>query len=244
MDPAAQNDRRAGQEVLPVGALDLSEKEWVERLSWARQRGQPAWLWPGVDPAAWQAGLRSVEGALRDHLAGHGQLNLPVPRGGNPLALTLAAFTSGTGALLGRWWEDGTLDTTAEVGKVLALHLDHGRRRWTRLHGTAERAVDVLAEIGLRPVILKGVHTAAAFFPEPACRPCSDVDLAVPVPDWPRAPSALEAAALPPPQTAGAAGAGRVLAARREPHSSDPSTCSMRIRRSGSTFTPVSTVRS
>ena len=198
MDPAAQDERRAARDILPAGALALSEEEWTERLIWARRRGHPGWLWPGVEPVAWQAGLRAVAGALRDHLAGRGQLDMPVPPGGDPLALTLAAFASGTGALLGRWWEDGKLDTTSEVAKVLALHLDHGRRRWSRLRVTAERAVDVLAQIGLRPVILKGIHTAAEFFPEPACRPCSDVDLAVPAPDWPRALSALERASYLP----------------------------------------------
>ena len=198
MDPAAQDERRAARDILPLGALDLSENEWVERLIWARRRGHPGWLWPGVAPAAWQTGLRVIEGALRDHLAGRGELDMPTPPGGDPLALTLAAFTSGTGALLGRWWEDGKLGTTAAVGKVLALHLDHGRRRWSRLHATARHAVDVLAGVGLHPVILKGVHTATEYFVEPACRPCSDVDLAVPVSDWPRAISALEGAAYVP----------------------------------------------
>ncbi|MBX6365089.1 MAG: nucleotidyltransferase family protein, partial [Gemmatimonadetes bacterium] len=62
---------------------------------------------------------------------------------------------------------------------LLRLHLRHARRRAARVGAALERVVGVLAAAGAGPVVLKGGHTAWAYFPEPGTRPLADVDVAV-----------------------------------------------------------------
>lgn len=176
----------------PAGSRDLSDREVEARLEAARRSGRPLWLWPEVQPARWRAALGRIEEVLRADL-----IRAPLPRlgdDGGARAIEIAGFTSGTGPLLGRWVEEGRLHVAPRLAGVFRLHLEHGRRRWKRLHTRASEAIDVLAELGLSPIVLKGVHTAPAFFPEPGTRPSSDVDLAVPPRDFPSALAALERA--------------------------------------------------
>ena len=163
-----------------------SEEEIEHRLRVARRAGHPRYVWGDVPMSSWAAGMRAVEGAVTQALARTSPL-----RGGSPTrlettgevtarALSVAAFTSGTGPLLGHWIEQGVLGTPAGVASVLAGHLAHARARAQRIRGHLEALAPALARSGLRPVLLKGAHTAWRYFPEPGTRPSSDVDLFVP----------------------------------------------------------------
>jgi hypothetical protein len=164
-------------------AEELSAEEVRARFDWARRRGHPAWLWPEVTVEAWRAALLSVEAATRAVLAGSGAAVLR----GEPEAIGIAAYTSGMGPLLGHWVETGEVEAGERAAAWLRLHLSHNRRRMRRLAGVAAEAVERLGAAGVTPRVIKGMHTAHAFFPDPATRPLSDVDLLVP-------PSQIEAA--------------------------------------------------
>jgi hypothetical protein len=174
--------------------IEIGDPEIEERLRRARRAGEPLWLWPRVPRAAWRAALIEIERVLRADLADGA---LPPLRAATPelaRALAVAAFTSGTGPLLGRWIEERRLEATPALGSHLLDHLDHGRRRWERLRVRAAEAVEQLTDAGVPTILLKGIHTGPAFFPEPGCRPSSDVDLAVPEERWAQAVAALERA--------------------------------------------------
>ena len=60
------------------------------------------------------------------------------------------------------------------------LHLEHARARAKKAQSNSREIVSELVGDGVPVVILKGAHTAHAYFPEPATRPASDLDLLVP----------------------------------------------------------------
>lgn len=97
--------------------------------------------------------------------------------------LGVAAFTAGMGPLLGWWIEEGRVEASRPARDVLALHLRHGRRRSAQLRQQASRITRSMHAAGLRPILLKGMHTGGEFFPHPSTRPAADVDLLVPTPD-------------------------------------------------------------
>ncbi len=167
----------------PSLAEELSADEVRARFDWARRRGHPAWLWPELTVEAWRAALLSIEEATRAVLAGSGAAVLR----GEPEAIGIAAYTSGMGPLLGHWVETGEVEAGEGAAAWLRLHLSHNRRRMRRLAGVAAEAVERLGAVGVTPLVLKGMHTAHAYFPDPATRPLSDIDLLV-------SPSRIEAA--------------------------------------------------
>src|SRR4051812_46554778 len=101
--------------------LEMSPAEVRRRFRWARRQGRPAWLWPQVRIEAWREALADIERAVRAALAGQ---DAPALLDGDPAAISVAAYTSGTGPLLGLWAERGRLWTSPVVGSLLALHLD------------------------------------------------------------------------------------------------------------------------
>ncbi|HEX7120128.1 MAG TPA: nucleotidyltransferase family protein [Longimicrobiales bacterium] len=119
-----------------------------------------------------------------------GPVTLTLP--GGTLALSVAAYSSGLGPWLGHAHESGALEAEGEAGALLRLHLEHARARARRLEAELLRTLDVLAGAGIRATVLKGAHTARAYFPEPATRPTADLDLAVD--DFAAAERALERA--------------------------------------------------
>lgn len=136
--------------------------------------------------SSWRDCLREVEQAtgsvLRSSPLPRSQgpvATLEIPTSSSSHAMGVAAFTSGMGPLLARWIEDGSLVTDPGTATVLARHLDHGRRRHLRLTADLDRAVALLREAGVTPVVIKGTHTAEDYFVEPAARPRSDIDLVV-----------------------------------------------------------------
>ena len=120
--------------------------------------------------------MRHVAKAAADVLAGK-PANIPSC---NPMVLSLACYTSGVGPLLGWWVGQGQLSAPAELGELLALHLEQGRARAARTEPQSVEIVSALVERGVPVVVLKGAHTARVYFPDPATRPASDLDLVVP----------------------------------------------------------------
>jgi hypothetical protein len=185
------------QKSLPYDALDLAPGEVHARMREARERGQPFYPWPTLLPEEWRASLAAIQSALTQLLArdGFGEARsapfvfLKAPAGAR--ALGVAAFTSGTGPLLGFCVESGTLASEPEVARLLLLHLAHGRRRAERLRTELVRVVGLLADRGVTPTVIKGFHTAHEFFPDPGARPISDLDLVVARSDVERASRAL-----------------------------------------------------
>ena len=155
---------------------DLDPDEIQARFAWAKRRGLSKWLWPDIHPKLWRAALSDVAGVL-----GHILSDRPgdVLLDGDPRILSLAAYTSGTGPLLGYFVECGKLRATPGVSAMLAVHLAHGRDRMGMLRQEAIAATRLLADKGIHAIVSKGMHTAFVYFPEPGCRPVSDIDLIV-----------------------------------------------------------------
>jgi hypothetical protein len=110
--------------------------------------------------------------------------------------LGIAAHVAGMGPLLGWWIERGRLDAPPDLARLFAAHLDHGRRRAARLRARLETALAALRAERVTPTILKGMHTAWVYFPEPGTRPMADVDLLIDEAALPAARRALTAAGL------------------------------------------------
>jgi len=94
-------------------------------------------------------------------------------------AFGIACFLSGMGPLMGRWTADGLIAPPGDLAEVLGRHIGASRRRSERLRHESIRVVHALNQRGIRPVVLKGAHTAYEYFEEPGLRPMSDVDLLV-----------------------------------------------------------------
>lgn len=184
LEPAADD--------LPLDALDLPPGEVQRRFEWARRQGQPRWLWPDVSPDEWRRALAAIEAATKAALSGDDDGTATLD--GDLAAIGLAAYTSGMGPLLGWWIERGVISADASVAVLLRLHLRHNRLRAERLSIEASRAAEILAAVGAAPTVLKGMHTAHAYFPEPGTRPGSDIDLLVPAERMAAAEDALRAA--------------------------------------------------
>jgi len=155
---------------------DLDPEEVRARVAWARKRGLPRWLWADIAPQHWRAALSQIARALTHILTDQpGDARLD----GDPRVLSLAAYTSGTGPLLGYFIERGNLSAAPLVADMLAIHLSHNRERMEMLRREAITAAQLLADNGIVAIVPKGMHTAFEYFAEPGCRPVSDIDLIV-----------------------------------------------------------------
>ena len=170
----------------------LAAHELRRRFLWARRQGRPAWLWPEVPIPAWRSAMEQIAAVTSVMLAGGSGARLQ----GDPEAIGLAGYTSGMGPLLGLWAEQGRLETDGLVRAVLDRHLAQNRIRSGRMAAAAREIAGRLADAGVRAVVLKGLHTAEAYFPEAGVRPASDIDLLVEAADVARAETALEAEGL------------------------------------------------
>lgn len=175
-----------------VISTELSAGEFERRRAEARRSGNPAWLWQEVAVEAWASAMAEISKAASSILAG----DRPALPPSDSMAFSLACYTSGTGALLGYWLESGQLDAPTVLAELLRLHLKHGRARAERVETESCKLVGALVEAGLPIVVLKGGHTAHAYFPDPATRPMSDLDLLVPTESAPGAEVALATASL------------------------------------------------
>jgi hypothetical protein len=169
-----------------LDAFDLPPDAVRARFALAARRGHPTWLWPEVGVAAWQAAVSSLANAIAAILDGR-----PARIDGAPAAIGIAAYSSGTGPLLGLWLERGLLAADGGVAAVLRLHLQHNRLRMAMLTAETALVATAMAARGARPTLLKGLHTAQAYFPEAGARPVSDIDLLVDPADEPVAAAVL-----------------------------------------------------
>jgi hypothetical protein len=177
---------------LTFATAELSGDEFQQRRDQARRSGSPAWLWPEVRVNDWSAAMAHLSTVVTAILGGERAALPPI----EPMALSLACYTSGAGPLLGVWLETGQLTAPDDAGELLALHLEHARRRATLVDGQSRQIVAALADCGVPVVVLKGAHTAYSYFPDPATRPSSDLDLLVPRDSSAQAEVALAKAGL------------------------------------------------
>jgi hypothetical protein len=174
---SADGERTPEVADLPLNLFDLDPAAVAARFDQARRRGTPLWLWPEVTVEGWREALGTIETATHDVLTGAA---LPPDLAGDPETLGIAAFTSGMGPLLGYWIEHGSITAAAPVAALFRLHLRHNRLRTDRLQREAAALATRMREADVEPTLLKGMHTAFAYFPEPGTRPMSDIDLLVP----------------------------------------------------------------
>ncbi|HEX3422615.1 MAG TPA: nucleotidyltransferase family protein [Sphingomicrobium sp.] len=160
---------------LAFATTEVSGDEFHERRRNARRSGNPAWLWPEVRIEDWGEASAQIGKAVSSVLAGK-RAELPPSK---PMPLSLACYTSGVGPLLGYWLEQGLVDAPDDVGELLALHLEHARKRSSKVEGWSRQIIGALVQSAVPVVVLKGGHTADAYFPDRATRPASDLDLLV-----------------------------------------------------------------
>ena len=157
---------------------ELTSDQVAARFVHARARGQPHWLWPDCSPAAWRVAmleLQRISGVLLRNDQPRPTLTAGIPIGG----LTVAAFTSGLGPWLGWQLERGNLSAGDDAADLLALHLMHARSRYQRMRTACDDVVALLRDAGAGVTVLKGMHTAAQYFAEPAIRVMADIDVLV-----------------------------------------------------------------
>jgi hypothetical protein len=143
-----------------------------------------------VDFEEWLSLVITIEGITRDVLMqGRSERHLH----GTPEAISVAAFTSGMGPLLGHWLAKGQLGADPGAAKVLQVHLLQNERRMRKMASRARVILSALTQNGVQATVLKGMHTAFDHFPSPATRPLSDIDLLVDVSREPQAAAVLTA---------------------------------------------------
>jgi hypothetical protein len=162
----------------------------AERRAWAMRRGHPLWLWPEVGPGDWREAMLQIEAACASMLAGQIARRLS----GDPAAIELAGYTSGMGPMLGWWLDGGLLRTDSRAEASLRNQLQVNRARMRNLLEKADGVARLLTPSGIKVVMLKGIHTALDYFPDPACRPMSDIDILLAADDAARAEAKLHAA--------------------------------------------------
>lgn len=164
----------------PVPGHGATAAENARRVAaWSRS-GDSNRLWPDVRPEDRLAAHARVLDATRAILnATRNPPHLAAPNTTAVRATGIAAFESGMGPLLGWWVERGQLTSPSDLTDLLANHLVHARARSEKLEAVLVRILDTAAHRAITPVLLKGVHTGRAFFPEPATRIGADVDILV-----------------------------------------------------------------
>jgi len=162
-----------------------------ERKAWAMQRGNPLWLWPEIAPDQWREAMAQIERACVAVLAG----DCPDALRGDAAAFELAGYTSGMGPMLGWWLEKGLIPKGCDaVESTLCRQLHANGARMDKLLEHTRGLVQLLSDNCIGVTVLKGVHTAFAYFPSPACRPMSDVDILVGPDDAARSEGLLQGA--------------------------------------------------
>ena len=149
----------------------------AERLGAMRRSGNPDDLWPDLparDRLRALGNIRAVVTAvLRDETVP--AIRTADERGARSVGV--AAFTAGVGPLLGWWAREGRVEASSSVRGILEAHLEQGTRRIAKLRVETADLVRAMRAAGIDPILLKGMHTGAEFFPHHSTRPASDVDL-------------------------------------------------------------------
>ena len=137
-------------------------------------------LWPGIGARAFHAAQEEIARVTTAVLADAGSpVRLASKSGAEHRVLGVAAFTSSMGPLLGFWCETGRIVAEPGIRDMLALQLEHGRRRSARMRSQLERLALAFAEHSIGVTVLKGMHTAFGYFPDPGTRPMADIDLLI-----------------------------------------------------------------
>lgn len=151
----------------------------IARFSVTRDPGD---LWPGVTPPLLAAARREIERVTRLVLAvpddGMSGAALHAPEH-DARAASIAAYSIGMGALLGRWLEDSRIHTSDPLRMLLAEQLAQARAYTARVEHEVMPVLDALLAEGIVPIVIKGFFTARAYWHEPALRPAADVDFVV-----------------------------------------------------------------
>jgi hypothetical protein len=145
---------------------------------------RPDTLWPGLDGEVIQSAADAIGVAVAGVLRGE-RARLDFACSGDDAArharaVGVAALLTGVGPLLGAWILRGELDAEEPLARVLARHLAHARAREARIRAVVLPVLARMESAGLEPGVIKGFHTAHAYFPEPGARPFHDVDVVVP----------------------------------------------------------------
>jgi hypothetical protein len=151
--------------------LDARSRAW-------QRTGAAAVLWPGIDLAALNRAADAIADSAASCLDGR-RSRLAQADDADARTIGIAALILGVGPLLGYWIERGLLDASAPVAHVLGEHLRHNRARMAGIVDGVRPALQALRAAGIQPILLKGFHTAHAYFPEAGVRPFSDVDVVV-----------------------------------------------------------------
>jgi hypothetical protein len=164
-----------------------SPDEVSSRLARFELTREPSALWPGLTEHDRVAAAREIERVTRAVLAGERAVRIDPGATLDEYALHVAAHTTGMGPLLGRWLHDDVVRAAPSLHRHLLAHLDSSRARSTRIAHEVSPALDAIAGSVPEVVVLRGFHTARAYFDEPGMRRMADVDLLV-------APDRIEAA--------------------------------------------------
>jgi putative nucleotidyltransferase-like protein len=188
----------------PRSTLIADKEEHSDDLS-ARARAwwltrDPRVLWPALEPSLLQPSADAIGRAVASLLRGD-STSLGSAGAHDAYAIGIAALLTGTGPLLGRWIEEGSLDVSEALANILARHLAHGRLRAERISRGVAPALSELVKAGITPAVIKGLHTAYVYFAEPGLRPMSDVDIVVAPQAIADADEALRAAEFTPSPT-------------------------------------------
>lgn len=140
----------------------------------ARRAGYATWLWPEISVDEWQSAVEAIANVAGCVIAGAKQ---PILAPGDAKAMGIAGYTSGMGPLLGFWIESGTVCADTTLTELFQIHVSHNRQRMQRLSRVTSEVMASLNQSGISPLLLKGMHTAFRYFPEPATRPLSDIDV-------------------------------------------------------------------
>lgn len=137
-------------------------------------------LWPDFPAEERRAAWKQIRTVVTAVLAGSDRRPVIVAREAKEArAVGMAAFAAGVGPLLGHWIERGVVDASEPVRSLLLEHRAQGARRIAMLRGQVITLVRSLREEGVDPILLKGMHTGAEYFPDPATRTASDIDFLV-----------------------------------------------------------------
>jgi len=158
----------------------LSPAEVSRRLEEYARTHDPSAMWPGLREPARVAAAREIERVTRAVLQGRSGETID-PGGAHAVyALAIAGHTTGMAPLLGHWIETGAVGAAPDVARRFTTYLGHARRRTARIEREVLPALDSLSAASIPVAVLKGFHTARAYFDEPALRRIADVDIMVP----------------------------------------------------------------
>jgi len=175
------------------------EADIASRVRRFQLSGDVADLWPGVTAAAVAEARAEIE-----------RVTTVLLRQTNPAPVELsasdhqarvfscAAFASGTGALLGFWIEQHRVTAPARLAAMLLEQLSQNRQFIARVDGELAPALDAFAAMEIVPLVIKGAHTARAYWDDVGVRPIADVDLVIPAPRVADAERALAEAGFAP----------------------------------------------